>query len=265
MSYRIYAHKGGKSLSIPVEEKHKYYNNAISENYPSGDMYIRTYPSTSSANKYSIQVNKINAFHSTNAFTTATGVDVDNRIGDKVMLNKIDCTLAIRMNNQVTGGDGQDYANLYPYWINLRLMVVHFDTSQTIQNIANWFRDTYIYYNDLGNNNLRQSCHQKMLRESCQHTGKFKILFDERFKLSRNDPVRQMKVSISPNMDLTFDSNNTVTNADFKNTYFILFGPIDYSIDCSTYLGNWLLNTSNKTYDLVNFTYNIKYTYYDLN
>lgn len=265
MSYRIKAYKGGKSLSIPIEEKHKYFNNTTIGNYSNGDIYIRSYNNTATANLYCIQPDKIKVFHSTNDFTTVTGAGISDRIGEKVMINKIDCTLGIRAPNNVIEGDGQDYANLYSWSMNLRLMIVHFDESMTTNNICDWYRKTYIYYNDLQNGNLRQSCHQKMLRESCPYTGKFKILYDERFSLSRTNPVRQMKVSISPNMDITFDSNGVVTNDDFKNTYFILFGPIDYSLDCSTYLGNWLINTSNKNYDLICFTYNMKYTYYDLN
>lgn len=265
MSYRILAHKGSKSLSIPVEEKHKYYQQGTTSSYPSGDLYIRTYPSTSSENVYCIQSDKISSFWNTNMFFTQSGSSVNQRIGDKVMFNKVDCTLAIRVNHEAIEGDGQDYANLYPYFINMRFMIVHFDKSMTQSDIANWFKETYIYYNQISANNYRQSCHQYMLRESCPYTGKFKILHDEKFKLTRDNPVKQMKVSLSPNMDLTFDSSGFVTNDDFNNTYFILFGPIDYSIDCSTYLGNWLLNSSSKNYDLINFTYNVKATYYDLN
>lgn len=265
MAYFVKARKGSRTIDIPVEEKHKYYNRGVSTAYPQGDLYIRTYPSTSVANSYSIQSDKLSVFHTTNDFSLGGGTDSDDRIGDKVMVNKIDCTLAVRVNNQVIEGDGQDYANLYPFYINLRLMVVHFDQARTPADIAAWFKYTYIYYNDLGSNNFRQSCHQSMLRESSQYTGKFKILHDEKFKLSRDYSVRQFKVTLTPNMDLTFDSSNYVTNDNFKNTYFFLLGPIDYSIDCSTYLGNWLLNSSGKTYDLVNFTYNLKYTYYDLN
>ena len=188
MSYRIYAHKGPKSLAIPVEEKHKYFNYApVPNTNPTGDLYIRTYPSTSVANTHAIQTDKLKVFHSTNDFSIISGSAVDNRIGDKVMLNKIDCTLAIRVNHEAIEGDGQDYANLYPFFIKLRLMIVHFDKAMTPADIAGWFKNTYIYYTDLGSSNYRQSCHQKMLRESCPWTGKFKILFDERFSLTRND------------------------------------------------------------------------------
>lgn len=261
MSYRIFAKKGNRVISIPLEEKHKYFNITTSN----GEYSILSYPNTTNANLYGIQTDKLKSLHSSNDLLLTQGTSADsNRIGDKVALKCIDYTFEIRFNID-TFIDYIPHGELADLWVNCRLMTVHFDEPKTPAGLADWFKRTFIYYADVSSSYLRQSCHQDMLRESSDFTGKFSILHDLKFKLNKSQGVHQIHYQLKPDMNLTFNNtSNLATNEEFLNTYTFLIGPIDYAIDTDPTTFHYLKNI-NSSYTLIYIGMNVKYTYYDLN
>lgn len=259
MSYKLYAKRGPKVIAIPIEEKHKYFN-------ADGFLTWNPYDSTQ-INEYATSYN-FSTIHSSNALTLTRGVDAGQMIGDKINLRSIDYTIAITLNSaaitdEIPHGDAIDL------WVRCRLMVVHFDKSMSNANFAAWFKNNYIYYYLVGDDSTKpaQSVHQNRLRESTTDTGKFKILYDLPFKLSKQESSKELSFSLKPNMNLTFDTSGYATNDDFTNTYCFLIGPINYYFDVDARSSEMLMRPSFTSSSLRLLTYwsNVKYTFYDLN
>lgn len=258
-SYYITAHKYNQRLNIPVEEKHKYYNGF-------GSIDSKLYSETFNYQDY-LDVTDVKIIHDTNNVSLIRGLNEDNLIGKKIFVKDVTVTLYARLvSNLFT--DRIPHSDEFDMWINCRVMVVHFSEAKTAAQLVNWFRENYIYYGTVTAQNIPvQSVHQNRLRESTKDTGKFKIIKDLPFKLSRKQGVYQFSFTLSPKKDLTFDEDtNTVTNSKFKNTYFFIMGPANYSIDTDprTYE---MTNRATFTYQqpLISYGFNIKYTMYDLN
>lgn len=268
MSYRVLAYKGNKVISIPLEEKHKYYNYTATSN---GENSISFYPNTGNGiNQIAVKPDKFRIIHDSNVFTLAKGTGDQDRVGSKVALKCIDITFYVRLSidtfiNYIPHGELADLS------LNMRLLTVHFDDTMSPTLLADWFNKTYIYYYNFATltpNEQSQSCHQDMLRESSEYTGKFKILHDLKFKLDKNHTIIQGHYQLKPNMNLTFDdSDNSVVNDDFINTYTFLIAPIDYRLDTDATTYNYLSTSQNFNVSRVfaYYGYNVKYTFYDLN
>lgn len=259
MSYSIKAYKGKKALRIKVEEKHKYFN---SPGYISWNAYDAT-----AIDEYATQYN-FSTIHTSNSFTLTRGPTSSNLIGDKVHLNKIDYTICLYVNSAALT-DEIPHGDNFDFWEKCRLMVVHFDSVMDNTALANWFKTSYIYYYLVGDDAAKpaQSVHQNRLRESSLYTGRFKILYDLSIELSKQQSVKQLSFSLTPNKDITFDSNGNVVNTDFKNTYFFLIGPINYKFDVDARTTEMTMRAQFNQNNIINISYNanIKYTYYDLN
>lgn len=264
MSYYIRAYKGKKHLSIALEEKHKYFNeNGTSPNY--GEKEVSTYPNMG-GQQNAVALDKFIILHKSDDFTLSQGTDDTNRTGSKISLTAIDFTIYLRLNID-TFIDHIPHGWLQKLFVNFRIMTVKFDKSMGQADLMDWYKNTYIYYANLGTDSspiLSQSCHQDMLRESSPWTGQFKIIKDMKLKLTYNKGIKQIHYKLDPHMNLTFDNTNHVTNEEFNHTYTFVIAPIDYRLDFDGTSFHYLNLMTNTAYGLAKVGYNVKYTFYDL-
>lgn len=255
MSYYINARRGPRIISIPVEEKHLYFNSLFTLEWKPYSQNMQDF-----LTQYDVVI-----LHDSNNLSLTQGTGDSNIIGSKIQIKRIDYTIYFRLEHEIIT-DHIPHDGTNSFFENCRVMVVHFDSPKTAGSLADWFKDTYIYY-AMANSQPIQSCHQNRLRESTPYTGKFKILYDIPFKMTLNESVKQMSFHLEPRKNLTFDSG-TLTNDDFKNTYCFLMGPANYSIDCDARTFE-LVNRSvfNNLSNMSNIAggINVKYTFYDLN
>lgn len=263
MSYYIKAYKGPKQISIPVEEKHKYFNYNGSTLYNT-ETQLNFYDN-SGTQQYKVEIDKFKIIHNSNNFTLTTGAGASDIIGDKVQVKDIDYTIYLRLNIDKFIND-IPHGYLQRLWVNFRIMTVHFDQSMGQADLSNWFKRVFIHYNTFDNATYQwaQSCHQDMLTESNPYTGKFKILYDKKIKLTYDKGVKQIHYKLTPNMNVTFDNTSNPTNSDFRNTYTFIIAPIAYHLDMDGTTYHYVKNfTISDTMAYASF--NIKYTFYDLN
>lgn len=179
----------------------------------------------------------------------------------------------------------QDNRLGYSQWAKFRIMIVRFDDfdwpdSNPIGTLKNYFRDwfnkTYVpnfivpitagaeqQYASL----FATSNQAKMLRESTEYTGKFKILYDEVFTLGDKDPMKHIEINLNPKKNLTFDKDGNITNNDWNNVFGFILPPALYGtdIDPITYRELMKQETTEATdWNIADFTTNIKFTYYDI-
>ena len=258
MSYTIKAFKKGSSLKIPIEEKHKYYNNEVS-------IYTkaRIYQQVASDLDFKI-------IHNTSDFTIGTGVGEDTMIGKKIQIKDITYTIITRLNSN-TFTDYIPHADNFDLWLNCRLMCVKFDQPKTEANLMSWFENNFIYYKLSGGTTGSPvlSNWMKRLRESTNDTGRFTILKDIKFRLSKKDSVKEITFSLSPHKDVTINSSDsTIVNDDMKFIYTFIVGPICYPFDTDarttemTSAASWDSHPNNIW---ITVNSNTKYTMYDLN
>lgn len=93
--------------------------------------------------------------------------------------------------------------------------------------LASWYLQTFVYTTDL---NLGQSNQQKVLRESTQWTGQFRILHDSLIKFTLNDPIKHEVTTLKYPRNLNFDGigSDYPTN---KNIIEFWIGPINTRLD----------------------------------
>lgn len=258
MSYTIKAYKKGSSLKIPIEEKHKYYNNQV---------VISTKPRIYQQVTSDIDFKII---HNTSDFTIGTGVGEDTMIGRKIQIKDITYTMIFNLVGNVFT-DYIPHSDSFDLWLNCRILCVKFDQPKTEANLAAWFENNFIYYKLTGGTTGSPvlSTWQARLRESTNDTGRFTILKDIKFRLSKKDSVKQITFSLSPQKDCTISSNDsTIVNDDMKFIYTFLIGPICYQFDTDarttemTSAATWDSHPSNQW---IVANSNVKYTLYDLN
>lgn len=258
MSYTIKAYKKGSSLKIPIEEKHKYYNNQVVISTK-----LRIYQQVTSDVDFKI-------IHNTSDFTIGTGVGEDTMIGRKIQIKDITYTMIFNLVGNVFT-DYIPHSDSFDLWLNCRILCVKFDQPKTEANLAAWFENNFIYYKLTGGTTGSPvlSTWQARLRESTNDTGRFTILKDIKFRLSKKDSVKQITFSLSPQKDCTISSNDsTIVNDDMKFIYTFLIGPICYQFDTDarttemTSAATWDSHSSNQW---IVANSNIKYTLYDLN
>lgn len=258
MSYTIKAYKRGASLKIPVEEKHKYYNNQVVISTKP-----RIYQSVASDIDFKI-------VHNTSDFTIGAGTGEEQLIGRKIQIKDITYTMIVRLISNVFT-DYIPHADNFDLWLNCRIMCVKFDQPKTESQLTAWFENNFIYYTLSGGTTGSPvlSTWMKRLRESTNDTGRFTILKDIKFRLSKKDSVKEITFSLSPRKDCTINSSDsTIVNDDMKFIYTFLIGPICYAYDTDarttemTSASVWDGHPSNQW---ITLNSNIKYTMYDLN
>lgn len=165
--------------------------------------------------------------------------------------------------------------------------VANTQTSAVRTALGRWFNqsrifmrasDDYIENNqsDQNLNECSQPVYTDQLRESCIWTNKYKVLFDEKLKLSNANPSLffSKSFSINKNVNLTKSQYtdaggqtiniSTISGDTLKNTYLFLIGPSNLATDINPELYDYLLNTSTSMTYCANVDINTKITYYDI-
>lgn len=160
--------------------------------------------------------------------------------------------------------------------------------TQAVRNaLGRWFNqsrifmrasDNYVNNNqsDTNLNECSQPVYTDQLRESCIWTNKYKVLFDEKLKLSNANPSLffSKSFSINKNVNLTKSQYtdaggqainiSTISGDVLKNTYLFLIGPSNLATDINPELYDYMLNTSSSYSYVGNVDINTKITYYDI-
>lgn len=195
----------------------------------------------------------------------AQGTDEDQRVGNKITPQSYHCDLLIGPTNVndylpnlfnklfLSGGGIQSETNylLSKSKYYMRLMIVDFYNDdrfklpdQFVSNIENsadnddynsvmlelrkWYRTTFV---PTGSNEVfNVSCSQKMLRESTEYTGSFKILGDRLLKFS---PKNHFTKRVSIDLDLAKYKDFNITNGRYTkhNIMICVFNCMAPSID----------------------------------
>lgn len=316
MSYVIKAYKKGSKLNIPVEDKHKYNTQAEAHNYytfqatiPSKkwslipytaaytDLGAAGYGAVWNDNKHNIEL-----LWTGEQLSTQTGTGVDQRIGNKIFLKNLTILINIYLTESAKRFFNAEYVNFTdlntdgttlagftnhlkeegktPAKFKFRLMLIKFDDAMDKTNIVNWFNTIYVpqYYGGNGITMPAISNQSKMLRESCNYTGKFRIMYDKSFSINSKKGHKFIKFSYDFKRNLTADDiNGKITDDDFKNLRLILFSPTLLNNDINGIALSKFSDYLEKTVSLSNAATlrnwvvdafwgetNIKYKYYDL-
>lgn len=185
-----------------------------------------------------------------------------------------------------------------PFYANFRLMLVKFndpldgDTNgyyldvngsnaqKTKDDLAKWFNQSRIYLDssaayDAGNeagtnlNECEQPVFTDMLRDSSLWTNKFKILMDEKIKLTDSNPsiFISKKLDINKNVNLLNEPTAggfTISGDTLKNVYLFIIGPTCSTIDVDPETRKLLVSMTGSYQNLANCMINTKSTYYDV-
>lgn len=185
-----------------------------------------------------------------------------------------------------------------PFYANFRLMLVKFndpldgdsngyylDTNgtnamKTKEDLAHWFNQSRIYLDssaayDAGNeaginlNECEQPVFTDMLRDSSLWTNKFKVLMDEKIKLTDSNPsiFISKKLDINKNVNLLNEPTAggfTISGDTLKNVYLFIIGPTCSTIDIDPDTRKILVSMTGSYQNLANCMINTKSTYYDV-
>lgn len=269
--------KSAKTHAIAVEDKHKYiqsYNLAGMD----APMYLskENTEATTVADTRGLTVtfdNIVPLFNS-NSIVFSRGTGSENFIGDKVYLKSINLTVDCYLDGasliaHFTHGQAIDLK-----W-NFRLMAVQFpdanfstDGSSDLQNtVSEWYRNNYIYYRRVGTGGANyapfQSNWMNKMRESTNDTGKFKILYDKKFTLGKEQTTHQFELSlpIAGNLTITgsYPSNDLIKDI----VVFIITPSNNYlDVDCITSDQLTRLSSARQLVGYANC--NVKLKYYDV-
>lgn len=266
-NFYITAHNKGKKISIPLEEKHKYYHVSTS-----GDANIVIYkPDTTTSPYYGYTVNggNIRLIFNTNNISIAQGTGEDERIGNKISLKAIDLTTYIYLLGSTVINNINPITGIKPSY-NFRIMCVKFDDIMSNAQIADWYQKTFIYYRKVAVSDANyipfQSNWMDKLRESTSYTGSFKILYDKKFTLGGTHTSTQMNINLPIKGIVNFDntSNNPTDNQDINNTYCFLIGPSNNFLDMDSVSTYRFAQGENNQTGLAYMNSNIKIKYYDM-
>lgn len=204
-----------------------------------------------------------------NDFKLTTGTTDTGRIGQKVQIVNIDYYVNISLDGNTIAGT-LAHGNMVDMEFKFRLMTVKFDEPMNDLALATWWEDIHIYNGQYTGGvstqpNKISSVWTDILSESNPQTGKFKILYDDKFTLGKGHTATMKHIHLSPKMNLTFNELNSVTNDDFKNTYTFLVMPIEYRMDMDCISQDIMSRTATpNSVSLIKYNSESKYTYYDL-
>lgn len=198
------------------------------------------------------------------------GTDENQRIGNKITPQSYHCDIFIgpslvndylpNLFNKffLSGGGIQSETNylLTKSKYMLRFMVVDFfsdarfkipdnfvsniegsadndDYNTVMKNLRDWYRTTFVPTGSTAANPTQEinvSCSQKMLRESTQYTGSFKILHDRLIKLSLKNHFTD-RISLDLDLKKYKDFNINANRYTKHNILFIIFNCMAPAID----------------------------------
>lgn len=266
-NYYITAHNKSKKINIPLEEKHKYFNQASGGE--TGIQIHKTEISINTVHGYTVTKDNIHIIFNTNNLSISQGTEENQRIGNKIALKSIDLTTFIYLSgNSIINKFSHSEAITTTF--NFRIMCVKFDQIMTTTDLANWYQQTYIYYYNVGvtggGTMPFQSNWMDKLRESTPWTGAFKILYDKKFTLGKNHTTSQMNISLPIKGNINFDntSNRPTDNQEINNTYTFIIGPSNNYLDCDCISQDKMQQSTFTSTVLAFMNTNIKVKYYDM-
>lgn len=154
----------------------------------------------------------------------------------------------------------------------LRHFIVEFDADtidfsvpgQPVRDqLANWYIQTFTFTTSEQDGVSNQ---QRVLRESTQWTGRFRILHDSLLKFSLNDPIKHEVISLKYPRYLNFDGTGNIHPTD-KIVMEFWIGPINIMLDFGSYGIGKLINssfTSGAQYALIAIDSNMKLNFTDM-
>ena len=146
------------------------------------------------------------------------------------------------------------------------------------QLLAEWFNQSRIYLDsstDYDNQNQSgvylnecvQPVYTDSLRSSSIWTGKFRILWDEKVKLTKNNPSLffDKTFTINQNCNMVGTTGGFKISGDtLKNTYLFIIGPTCVAYDVDAYTYKYLNSIGTSSLNLAHVDLNTKITYYDV-
>lgn len=249
----------GKGFKCPVEDKHKYHNYTLDDKELKSSSMNGGDGSGCTFSDYTFAFDYLS-----DKFKLAMGYTDDSRIGNKVFLKFADLTYSINLSfdSSLTLPDYK----MCDFWGRFRVMVVKFDQAMTDTLIKDWLRNTFVYITSNSTYNL-QSCHQSKMRESTEWTGRFKILYDEKFKIDKKNSVKFDTIHIPFSKNITFTSSSSTAPKDYDINYIyaIYIPPAWIKIDWDYETAKMFANTSASTkYKIANVNSCLKFEYYDM-
>lgn len=248
-----------------IEVKHLYQN---SSHYSAANSYLPLVWSNASNLTYTSPNNTYQPTVNVKAWTLPVpqqGVNDDQRVGNKITPQSYHCDIIITPKDFndylpnffnkffLTGGSIQSETNylLTKSKYYMRLMVIDFynddrfslpdqfvnnieqsadndDYNSVMQQLNNWYRTTYVPTGGLTPANV--ACSQRMLRESTEYTGSFKIISDKLLKFS---PKNHFTKRISLDLDLQKYKDFNITNNRYTkhNILICLFNCMAPTLD----------------------------------
>lgn len=186
--------------------------------------------------------------------------------------------------NTTTLYNSIDWRKNIRQWMKFRILIVRFNDLTDVQQvdetslksyIQDWFNTIFVpaaivpngtfndnvpYYKDIN----VVSNQSKMLRESTNYNGKYKIIYDDLIELAQNNPNKHIEIKLDPKMNLTFNDNDQVTDEKFNDTYGFIIPPTFYKMDMDTCTYQAIETSLSSTLTAATFMTNIKFTYYDI-
>lgn len=181
--------------------------------------------------------------------------------------------------NQYDQYVNHDYRANQKQFYKFRIMIVRFndllDEQQENEDdfkeyVKEWFNTIYVpqaivpassdSYKDIN----VVSNQSKMLRESTPYNGKYNILYNQVIELNQADTSKHIEINLEPKKNLNFGDDFHPTNEDWNNVYGFIIPPLYYKTDMDLVSYQTLQQGSEASVPLMEFTTNIKFTYYDI-
>lgn len=268
-NYKIYAKSGGKVMPIKIEPKHFYTHSIVNDELP---IYVyKPVYNQNEENTVGLGVSKYNTYliYNTNNIYIPQGTSEDQRVGNKVNIKSIAITLYIYFNSTPLIANFS-HGQMIDTWFNFRIMSVKFDQQMTTTDLAQWYRDTFIYYRTVsvsgGDKYPFQSNYMDKLRESTPWTGSFNILYDKKIKMTKFNSALQLSFSIPFSGNVNFDNTNNkpTDNQGINNIYTFIIGPSNVFLDMDPVSADKCLVLGTGESNLFYYNSNIKLIYYDV-
>lgn len=269
-TYKIYAKKGKKTMPIKLEKKHIYYNGSTKFYlYKPKDSTQTGVIDANSSRGFCVTEGNLEMIYTTNDTVIQQGNHEDQRIGNKVNIKGVNCTIAINLNGEqlISKLSHGEFIDFSMHW---RIMVVKFKKSlnDPEKDLAEWYRDTYIYYNAVSQSPFipNQSNWMDKKRDSTKWTGQFTILKDKKFVLGKNHTTTQFEFNIGFNKDVNFENvnNKPTTDQSFSNIYFFVISPSSNYYDVDQISQDKLRLLGVDQFEIATARYNVKTIYYDM-
>lgn len=270
MSYKIYAKKGKKTMPIKLEKKHIYYNGTTTFYLYKPVGATEGAGNADASRGYCTTTGNVELLYDTSLNTLIQqGTHEDQRIGNKINIKGVNMTLALNLTgaNLIARLSHGEFIDFETHW---RLMAVKFKSplNDPETDLAEWFRDTFIYYNLSSQNPLipNQSNWMDKLRDSTKWTGKFRILKDMKFVLGKSHTMTQLNFNLGFNKNVNFDNTSNVpTNEQsFSNIYIFIISPSCNYTDVDQISQDKLKNLAEAQTEIARVRYNVKTIYYDM-